>query len=491
MDSFLDIFLIDFISIFMGISSISLFAIFLFLSLVFAYKRIKNPKLFKQIDENIEYKISEILNFLLSSITLVSYCVIKYFFFTKMDMVLNSLWILLGIISVNILFKMFCILIKIKEKFNPIRNLFLRIIDNYVMIITITLSCAIIAAQIPIVDISKFFGQNVPRFSLINLPFLLSGLFIVSSCFSILFQYLFVKIDQEVKSNINDIFKVILPLFIMVFITIFYPLSYNLFMVISIGVLSKYIAEKVSTYLNKRKISSRKSSFTALSFLSPTSNIFCSSLMDLSIMVILIFTSLNSAGFFGVTVASLGLISSTILTSNVNIFDKQSEAYKYIAKTLTNVALFYIFFETLEFIYKKQMHINISANNVIIGLFTSIVLMMFNILKIVNLAKYIEMSAKHTYIAVRTLIYIVMFVICFYYLLPFINYELLGALVLGLILMTAFVSILVINGIDVFENQDGKAHLITPLLRNNVLPLTNQITTLIIIVTILLLPIIK
>ncbi|MCR5506457.1 MAG: hypothetical protein K6F04_01260, partial [bacterium] len=81
--------------------------------------------------------------------------------------------------------------------------------------------------------------------------------------------------------------------------------------------------------------------------------------------------------------------------------------------------------------------------------------------------------------------------VCFYYLLPFINYELLGALVLGLIFMTAFISILVINGIDVFENQDGKALLITPLLRNTILPLTNQITTLIIIVIVLLLPIIK
>ena len=491
MNSFLDIFLMDFINLFMGIASIPLFILFLMYSFLLMYKRFKNPKLFKQIDETIEYKLSEILNFFLSSVTLVSYCIIKYFFFTKMDMVLNSLWILLGIISVNILFKMFCILIKIKEKFNPVRNLFLRIIDNYVMIITITLSCAIIAAQIPIVDISKFFGSDVSRFSLINLPFLLSGLFIVGSCFSLLCQYFFFNIEQEVKSNINDIFKVILPLIIMVFVTVFYPLSYNLFMVISVGVLSKYIAEKISTYLNKRKINGKKTSLTALSFLTPTSNIFFSSLMGLSIMVVLIFTCLNSAGFFGVTVASLGLISSTVLTSNVNIFDKQSESYKYIAKTLTNVALFYIFFETLEFIYKAQIHINISSNNVIIGLFSSLVLIMFNILKIVNLAKYIQMSTKRTYIAVRTLIYIVMFVICFYYLLPFINYELLGALVLGLILMTAFISILVINGIDVFENQDGKAYVITPLLRNNVLPLTNQITTLIIIVTVLLLPIIK
>ena len=491
MGSFFDIFSIDSTSIFMGISSLLLLFVFIGLFTMLIYQKHKKVKLFKQIDETVEYKISEILNFFLSSLTLFSYCIIKYFFFTKLDMVLNSLWILLGVISLNILFKTSCILIKIKEKFLPIKNLFLRIIDNYVMIITIMLSSAIIASQIPIVDISKFFGLNVQRFSLINLPFLLSSIFITTSSISILCQYFFKNFDEEVRININDIFKVLLPLFTLIFIAIFYPLSYNLFMVIAIGILSKYIAERVSTYLNKRKVIGKKASSVMLSFLGPVSNIFFSSLIDISIMVVLIFIGLNSTGFFGITATSIGLVSSTILTSNVNIFDKQSESYKYIAKTLTNVALFYIFFETLEFIYKTQMHINILSNNVIIGLFTSIVLVMFNILKAINFAKYLQMSAKRTYIAVRTLIYITMFTVSFYYLLPFINYELLGALVLGLIFMTASISLLVINGIDVCENQNEKINPIIQLLRNTILPLTNQITTLIIIVVVLLLPIIK
>ncbi len=491
MNSFLSIFLMDPINAFMGISSASLFLIFLILFCMLEYRRFKNPKFFKQIDENIEYKISEVLNFFLSSIILSFYCIVKYFYFTKMDMVLSSLWILLSIISLNILFKMSCILINTKEKISPIKNLFLRIIDNYVMIINITLSAAIIASQIPIVDISKYFGSDVLRFSLINLSFLLSGLFIVISCISILCQYFLYKLDQETKLNVNEVFKVILPLITIAFVTIFYPLSYNLFMTASVGILSKYIAEKTSTYLNKRKISGKNANFTTLNFLSPISNIFFSSLVNLSVIVILIFTCLNLTGFLGVAIASLGLICSTVLTSNVNIFDKQSESYKYVAKTLNNVALFYIFFETLEFIRKAQFHVSILSDNVIVGLFASIVLVIFNILKIINLAKYIQMSTKRTYIAVRTMIYIIMFVICFYYLLPFINYELLGALVLGLILITAFISILVINSIDVFENKGGKSVFVTPLLRNTVLPLTNQITTVLIIIIVLLLPIIK
>ncbi|MBR1544874.1 MAG: hypothetical protein IJ638_02950, partial [Alphaproteobacteria bacterium] len=103
MDSFLDIFKMDFTNIFMGIFSGVLFLISFIFLIIFEYRKIKNPKLFKVVDENTEYKMCEILNFFLSSLTFVGYCLIKYFYFTKMDYVLNSLWLLLGIISANII----------------------------------------------------------------------------------------------------------------------------------------------------------------------------------------------------------------------------------------------------------------------------------------------------------------------------------------------------------------------------------------------------
>ena len=309
---------------------------------------------------------------------------------------------------------------------------------------------------------------------------MLISTFIVVSTVNIPLQYILANTDSELHTNINEILKVIVPLISTLAITICYPLSYNLFIVISIGILSKYIAEKISTYLNKRKLLGKNNS-DVLEFLSPVSNILFSSMIDMAILTILIFTCLNYAGFYGITVASLGLISSVILTSNLNIFDKNSEVYKYIAKTINNIALFYIFFETLEFIYKTQMHINLFSNNVTVGLFTSTVFILFNILKITNLTKYINMQASRFYIAIR---------VCFSYLLPYINYEILGAFVCGLILITALISIMLINGIDVYETKDGK-HIISSMLRNSVLPLTNQITTILIVITVLLLPIIK
>lgn len=484
-----NVFFVDDTSAFMGISSAFLFSMFTVLLSILFYRRFKDKKLFKQIDNSLEYKVSEVVNTFFASLILFSLAIIKYCFFLRLDDVLLSLWVLFGVIFVNILFKIFCMFLQTKERGLVIKNLFLRIIDNFVLIFTITLCSSIIASQIPIVDITKFFGSEVQRFALINLPFLLISTFIVVSTVNIPLQYILANTDSELHTNINEILKVIVPLISTLAITICYPLSYNLFIVISIGILSKYIAEKISTYLNKRKLLGKNNS-DVLEFLSPVSNILFSSMIDMAILTILIFTCLNYAGFYGITVASLGLISSVILTSNLNIFDKNSEVYKYIAKTINNIALFYIFFETLEFIYKTQMHINLFSNNVTVGLFTSTVFILFNILKITNLTKYINMQASRFYIAIRSIIYIIVFCVCFSYLLPYINYEILGAFVCGLILITALISIMLINGIDVYETKDGK-HIISSMLRNSVLPLTNQITTILIVITVLLLPIIK
>ena len=101
------------------------------------------------------------------------------------------------------------------------------------------------------------------------------------------------------------------------------------------------------------------------------------------------------------------------------------------------------------------------------------------------------MQTSRIYIAIRTLLYIILFTACISYLLPYINYELLGSLVLGLILITSFISVLLNNAIEVYSLQNNKDTVVCTTLKNSVLPLTNQITTILIIITILLLPIIK
>lgn len=57
--------------------------------------------------------------------------------------------------------------------------------------------------------------------------------------------------------------------------------------------------------------------------------------------------------------------------------------------------------------------------------------------------------------------------------------------------MTSLVSLIGINAIDVIYSNQSLDMDVNNIIRNNVIPLTNQITTLLIIITILLLPIIN
>ena len=471
------------------LSSILLFTFFV-LSGILLYKRIKNKKIFKNIDNNLEYFISEIGNIFFSSLTIFCLMIIKFVYFLKLDNVLFSLWFLFGLILTNLFLKGFYIISKVREKYVSIKNTALRIIDNYVMIITITICASIIASQIPMVDISKFFNSKLSRFELINLPFFLISLFIFISSFIIIFEHIFRKYNPKKLRIINDSMKFLFPLITIGFVTWLYPLTYNLFMVLFIGILAKYLTEKLSTYLNNRRLLSKKAS-VMLGFLTPISNIFFSSFIDMAIMAVAIFASLNYAGYYGLIISSLGLISSIVFASSLNIFEHNSEVYKYIAKTINNIALFYIFFETLEFIHKEQINVNIFSSNVIIGLFLSITLILFNILKVINLVKYSNMKNSKLYLVFRSVIYVIIFASCVYLLLPYINHEILGALVLGLILITALTSIFMLNTLDAFEKIQNKNVVVLPLIRNTILPLINQVSTILIIIVILLLPIIK
>ena len=127
------------------------------------------------------------------------------------------------------------------------------------------------------------------------------------------------------------------------------------------------------------------------------------------------------------------------------------------------------------------------------------------------------MNTSRTYIAIRSTIYIMLFCLCLYYLLPYINYEILASVVLGLILTTATISIISVNATDIMTRiinarqksmqkdmkpaqiQQSQINLcrdtqllhIGSILRNCILPLINDVATIIIIITLLLLPLIK
>jgi hypothetical protein len=204
-----------------------------------------------------------------------------------------------------------------------------------------------------------------------------------------------------------------------------------------------------------------------------------------------IFTALNLGGFYGMAIVGLAMTGSWALNGSLNVLYRKSDANKHVAKTINNVVLFYIFYEMLEYILRREVSINIFSNDAVIGMFLAVGLVVFNILKVVNLAKYLETLRNKSYIFARSLIYMALFVVAAYLLFPFVNYELLGAFILGLVIMTSFISLVLLNGSDVFEIVSEKAGAKENILKETIVPLTSQITTLIIVLTIIFLPMVK
>jgi hypothetical protein len=267
--------------------------------------------------------------------------------------------------------------------------------------------------------------------------------------------------------------------------------GYNAFLALMVGMMASFVISSASYYLNHSRIGRKKRLPASLFRLYTISNVLTSTFADILILAAAMFASLNFGGFYGMSLASLGMIASLFLNSSLNVLYGKSMAQKYVAKTINNVILFYIFFETLQFILKRQVTISIFSNNVVIGLFLSVALVVFNILKVVNLAKYIETSRKRSYILFRSMVYAAAFVGALYFAFPLIDYEMLAAFVLGTVIMASFISLVLLNGADVFDMISEKVEGGSEVLRGAVVPLSSQIATLLIIISIMLLPMVK
>lgn len=465
---------------------------FVVLLLSLLFKRFKDKTFFKNIDENLAYKLSEISSVFFSGISVVGLYFLYNHYFENLDSILSSLLILGGLILCNIIIKIINIVTKYKSKFSILfSNIILKGIDNTFLFIVITETTAILASLIPIVDITRYFGAGLKRTTLINFPFFISIVYLLLSNVGLILEYFTNKFERQVRQYVNEFFDLFCFILVSFWIIFAFSLSYNIFIILMIGILGTYLITKFATYLNINKLGDKRKIPVNLRYLYPISNIVSSTFWAGLLMVAIIFISLNFGNFYGLAVVCLSMIGNRFLKYTTSSIYNNSDSYRYVAKSLNNIVLFYIFFETLEFVARRQLDINIFSTNVIIGLFLSIVLVIFNLLKIFNLTKYMELNRKSVYLFFRSSLYIFLFCVCLYFVFPYINYEVLASFVLGLIIMTSLVSLIGINAIDVIYSNQSLDMDVNNIIRNNVIPLTNQITTLLIIITILLLPIIN
>ena len=455
------------------------------------FKRKKNKKLFKSENPELEYKVSEITSSLFSSAMLAMLAFIKVRYFSDLDKALSALVPIAVIIFANIVFRVVGFF---RHRGGVLGETFfncaLRSMDDFTMAVVITLGPAIVASQMPIAEMSRYFGAGVRRAVLAEFPFALACAYMLLAHLSLVAQNLVLKV--RVKSrHMNEALELALFAIVSFLVARRFVPGYNLFLILMIGVISTCIISSVSQYLNSNRIGTKRKLPLAVAQLYTISNVLTSTFSGIFIMCAVIFTSLNLGGFYGMAAVSLAMMGSWPLTGSLNVIYRKSDTNKYVAKTINNVVLFYIFYEMLEFILKRQVSINIFSHNVVIGLFLAFGLVVFNILKVVNLAKYLETLRNKGYIFARSLIYMALFIVTIYLLFPFVNYELLGAIILGLVIMTSFVSLVLLNGADVLDMVVEKIGPGKNILKGTVVPLESQIATLIIVLTIIFLPAVK
>ncbi len=465
-----------------GIFSFELVGMFF----VLLFKRIKKKNVFDSLNESLKLNFMQFYSSLFSLLTIVVLYFLYDNYFGDLDGILSSLLIMAGLIAFNIIIKIINIFIKFDAKNSKfIISLFLKSMDNFLMMVILTQTCAILASQITTVDITRYFGVDIKRSTLINLPFFISVIFLLLSNIGLLLKSFVIKKSNKFQIYFNDfyqIFTFILSSFICVYL---FSISYNIFLVMMIGILTSYIIMKVSTYLNKKQLVNRKKMPVLLPYLYNISNVVSSSFWVGIIMLASISIAITFGKFYGLGLICLSMVGGCFFLIFDNVNENYSESFKYVAKTINNIVLFYIFFETLEFLLKHKVNINIFSVNVILGFILSMVLVLFNILKIVNLVKFIQINNKKFYLFFRSLLYIVLFSICLYLLYPYIDYEVLSSFIFGLIFITSFISIIGLNLIDVLENKAKQNVEIFSIFKNSVLPIVNHITTLLIIIVIL------
>jgi hypothetical protein len=452
-------------------------------------RRDRKKKLFAAANPELEYKASEITGAAFSSATLLFLAFMKARYFSDADKAFGALVPIAALMCINII-------ARVAGFFGGGRGAVsgaflssaLRGMDDFATAALLACSPALLASQMPVVEISKYFGAEVRRAALVEFPFVLSAAYMLLSNLVLMAQNLMARAKPR---HVNEAAELLLFALVSFLCAGAYVPGYNLFLILVVGVISACIISSASQYLNANRIGGRRSLPSGLSRLYTMSNLLTSTFSSMLIMCAAIFTSLNLGGFYGMSVVGLAMVGSWALNGSLDVLYRRSEANKYVAKTINNVVLFYIFYETLEFMLKRRVSINIFSNNAVIGLFLSASLVVFNILKVVNLAKYLETLKNKSYIFIRSLIYMALFVVCVYLLFPFINHELMSAFILGLVITTSFVSLALLNGADVFDMVAPRAGARGDIMKDTIVPLESQITTLLIILTIILLPMVK
>ena len=319
----------------MNIANVIFLSEFIFLLGKLFFKRFKDKKYFKNITDSLKYDLTEISTIFFSFLSVISMYFLYNHYLDNLDTVLSSLFLIGCLILLNIVVKIIDIVTNYKSKFIKMFSLIiLKGIDNFFLIIILTQTTAILASLIPVVDITRFFGTDIKRTTLINFPFFIMVAFLLLCNLGLILQYFTKKLDIKIREHINDFFELFCFALLSFWIIFCCSISYNIFLILITGIIGTYLITKLSTYLTTSKVNYTKKSSSSLRLLYPISNIISSSFWGILFMTGIIFISLNFGNFYGLAISCLAMISSRFLKYPLNLIYDNSESYRYVAKTI-------------------------------------------------------------------------------------------------------------------------------------------------------------
>ena len=295
----------------------------------------------------------------------------------------------------------------IGDNINNIAGLGMDIMDSS---ITAIVSAIILASIIPIVDISRYISIGVTRNSLIVLPVIISLVGLLSSFVGIIFWFF---ISKKNLNRILDVMNIFVSfLFSVSSFALIHFLKYprSLFIPILCGSLLGFIISKVVEIYTKGsfvdfilKYSVRGAAGNIMSGLYKACLLVT---IMLSLLIAAIYISYTFSGVYGLSLASIGLISNFafILTvgasspicdnaHSISVMSGQNSSINKItadldmigntgaiitktlsvsASILTIIALFIVYKQEVEFYYKSQLLMDITNIHILIGLFIGI-----------------------------------------------------------------------------------------------------------------------
>ncbi|MCL2439482.1 MAG: hypothetical protein FWD15_03135 [Alphaproteobacteria bacterium] len=408
-----------------------------------------------------------------AGVLLLALAYIKAKYFQRFDDMSGGMWAVMIGIAVCIFANILVFLLKDRGRVATNSKMwFFYRIDDMLMSFSFVLVAALVAAEIPDAEITRTFGAGVSRFAIVNLPFILALLYVATS--NLLF-WIDVVLKKWGKFEMPEFIVPIVFVGLSFFACRHFSLSLVIALILSIGVACSWLF-RAAPKLVSLLAPTRKHFGVMFGF----SRMFGALGLDMLVLLAVISTVLWLGGVYGLTLLAIGLASGAFMSMNEPM--ERRDAFRHISQMVAGVALVYLFWHTICHILNKNISVNIFSREVVPGVLAAMAVLFMNVRHIIKSLRSLLIDGKRREAAFSTVIYVALWAALAYIEWGFITYAFLSAFVLTLALFAPIVSLVILRVCELGVKRGGWQDML--------IILNAQVSTFIIVMVILLLPLV-